>query len=324
MSAPFSLLQRPLGSVPRLVLRHEASGSELDVLVGRGASLTGWRVQREGRALELLDGYDSEQDLNERYYSSHCGARLVPFPGRIKDGAWSWRGQVYQLDKNFPWEDGHAIHGLLFDVPWLQTDWSIDADGQTAWLTLECDYDGKAPGFPFPFRASSRYGLRAESFTVHSFVRNVGTTDLPYADGWHPFFRPGCPIDEAELHFGFPSLHVETDARSIPTGVQVPDDQFDKSVVLGARAINDAWRAVGPGDKACISLKNPATGLAIEYWQERSPAGGDFVQLYIPPKRESLAIEPMTCAPDVLNNNMGLQVLPPGAESALRWGATLD
>lgn len=315
------LLSTPLDNTERLTLRHP-SGAELDVLSGRGGCLVGWRVQKAGSPVELLDGYASESDLQSRYYSSHCGARLSPFPNRLKDGLWMRDGKKFQLEKNFPWENGHAIHGLLFDLPWLQTE--AGSDEESVWVTLACKYDGKLPGFPFPYLATTRYILKANSFEIESAVKNLGDETLPLGEGWHPYFRPQCPIDQAELHMVPFTMKLEIDDRSIPTGILVPDDDFAKPTLIGNRNLNTCWKFVGPEGRAEVLLKNPSSGLTFRYWQDRVFSGYDFIQLYTPPARMSLAIEPMTCPPDVLNNKMGLILVEPGEEHKMLFGASVE
>jgi aldose 1-epimerase len=39
-------------------------------------------------------------------------------------------------------------------------------------------------------------------------------------------------------------------------------------------------------------------------------------------RRRSLAVEPMTCAPDAFNSGLGLVVLQPGEEYSTTWGIT--
>jgi len=317
---PHKLISRPLGNIERLVIQHE-SGAELDVLSGRGGCLVGWRVVRKGHVCELLDGYTSEADLNERYYSSHCGARLSPFPNRIKDGCWTIQGKAYQLDKNFPWENGHAIHGLLFDLSWVKTDFVCNGD--VAELRLECDYDGSHPGFPFAYKASTRYSLTAQGFTVESDVMNLGTQTLPFGEGWHPYFRTGAKVDNAVLQFGSPVVKLEVDERSIPTGASALDEDFQDPTRIGERGFNTCWKFTGSDGTAEIFLSDAATGIAYRYWQERRSSQYDYIQLYIPPHRESLAIEPMTCPPDVLNNHLGLITLAPGESHTMCFGVEL-
>ncbi|HSQ43167.1 MAG TPA: hypothetical protein VLM37_12880 [Fibrobacteraceae bacterium] len=311
------LFPSPLGSTERLTLHHR-DGAEFDVLSGRGGALVGWRVP--GVPQDLLDGYADEADLTARYHSSHCGARLSPFPNRVCDGHWRWRGKDYQLPKNFPWENGHAIHGLLFDLHWRQI--GLKSEGDAVWMTLRCDYDGSDPGFPMAFQAESCYGLYAQGFEVVSRIRNTGSEDLPCGEGWHPYFRPGCRIDRAELQFSSLVSRVELDDRSIPTGQMTQDNDFAQPVVLGKRNLNTCWLYSGKEPRFEVRLRNPATGFTLRYWQDAQVY--PYLQLYTPPTRESLAIEPMSCPADVLNNHKNLLELRPGETQEWRFGAMVD
>jgi aldose 1-epimerase len=54
----------------------------------------------------------------------------------------------------------------------------------------------------------------------------------------------------------------------------------------------------------------------------------DYLQIYtgdtLTParRRQGLAVEPMTCAPDAFNSGDGLVTLAPGAGHTLTWGIT--
>lgn len=311
------IIENPLGNTRKQILQLD-NGAELDVLTGRGAGLIGWRLATDQGVVNLLDGYSSEADLQERYSSSHCGVRLTPFPNRLKDGRWIWQGQELQLPKNFPWENGHAIHGLLFDMPWTPKESLVQSDRVE--LLLECQYDGGLVGFPFSFVAQSRYILTSQGFEVQSSMTNTSASTMPFGEGWHPYFRPQCAMDEATLQMQPATLEVLIDDRSIPTGVLRPDDTYANPVRLGDRQINTCWMFAGPGERAEVTLANPSTGLTFRYWQDRVESRYQYIQLYIPPHRESLAIEPMTCPPDVLNNHMGEIQLAPGESHQMRFG----
>jgi aldose 1-epimerase len=41
---------------------------------------------------------------------------LFPFPNRIRQGKFQWKGQQYELPVTDKW--GNAIHGLCLDRPW--------------------------------------------------------------------------------------------------------------------------------------------------------------------------------------------------------------
>ena len=54
------------------------------------------------------------------------------------------------------------------------------------------------------------------------------------------------------------------------------------------------------------------------YWQEADKF--PYVQLFTPPSRKSLAIEPMTCNIDAFNNKEGLWYLEIGEKRTMEFG----
>lgn len=52
-----------------------------------------------------------------------------------------------------------------------------------------------------------------------------------------------------------------------------------------------------------------------------------WFQIFTPPTRDALAVEPMTCGPDAFNEGPthdGLMVLEPGDETTSRWGIRVE
>ncbi|MCB0643138.1 MAG: hypothetical protein KDC44_15925, partial [Phaeodactylibacter sp.] len=54
------------------------------------------------------------------------------------------------------------------------------------------------------------------------------------------------------------------------------------------------------------------------------PGKYNFLQVFTPDHRQSIAIEPMTCNVDAFNNREGLIVLKPGEAHAASFGLRLD
>jgi aldose 1-epimerase len=59
---------------------------------------------------------------------------------------------------------------------------------------------------------------------------------------------------------------------------------------------------------------------ALDIWQKAGIEQYNAIQIYTPPDRMSIAIEPMTSEPDALNHHRGLIVIPPGEERAFTFG----
>jgi aldose 1-epimerase len=58
----------------------------------------------------------------------------------------------------------------------------------------------------------------------------------------------------------------------------------------------------------------------LRYWQEVGESGFPYVQLFTPPHRTCLAIEPMTCNIDAFNNGEGLIRVESGERRAAVFG----
>src|SRR5580658_2486717 len=84
-----------------------------------GASLRGfWQVQPDGSRRDIVTSYSGRDNK-----VGGQGDVLIPFPGRIKAGAYTFHGAAYQLECNDK-EGPNAIHGFLRSSLWSVTDQS--------------------------------------------------------------------------------------------------------------------------------------------------------------------------------------------------------
>jgi aldose 1-epimerase len=71
-----------------------------------------------------------------------------------------------------------------------------------------------------------------------------------------------------------------------------------------------------------VELRRPDDGTALSLWADESYP---YLQLFtgdpLPSvSRRSLAVEPMTCAPNAFRSGEGLRVLEPGESMTGTWG----
>ena len=59
----------------------------------------------------------------------------------------------------------------------------------------------------------------------------------------------------------------------------------------------------------------------LDIWQQAGAEQYNAIQIYTPPTRASIAIEPMTSEPDALNHHRGLIEIPPGKSRIFAFGA---
>jgi aldose 1-epimerase len=130
---------------------------------------------------EMLDGYPAEE-----LAGSGRGQLLIPWPNRIRDGAYELDGRRHQLPLNEP-ERGNAIHGL---VRW--SSWSV-AERATERVVL-AHMLRPQPGYPFTLELRAEYSLSAEGLAVRTTATNTAADACPTkpcsVSLLRPFWRP--------------------------------------------------------------------------------------------------------------------------------------
>lgn len=156
-----------------------------------GASLRRyWFVDNGGRETDIVWGYSGGSRKR-----GGQGDVLIPFPGRISDGRYTFEGQSLQLECNDK-EGPNAIHGFVRNLPWRVQE--AHANKVTFEIRLDADtYAGR--GYPFSLAVWVTYDLGAAGLTCTFTVKNIGQQAAPVGVGFHPYFTVGTSlIDEAE------------------------------------------------------------------------------------------------------------------------------
>ncbi len=254
------------------------------------------------------------------------GDVLIPFPGRIAGGQYTFMGEPCQLDKNDK-EGPNAIHGFL-----RQVDWDIAAQTESAVTYTASLAAGDYPGYPFALSVSLTYALSETGLTVAVEIENTGTTPAPVAAGFHPYFALGpALIDGDTLHVPFDS-YLEFDDALIPTGkvlsVEGTEYDFRTPRPVGAVVLNICYLHPRRDPDGLLRVRLSNSERAATVWMD---AAYDYAVLYsgdpLPSshRRRSLAIEPMTCGADGFNHaEWGLVTLVPGETLTGTWGVSAE
>jgi aldose 1-epimerase len=269
-----------------------------------GASLR--RLWLDG-GRDLLWGYSGT--ANKR---GGQGDVLLPFPGRIAGGRYTFQGKAHQLDRNDK-EGPNAIHGFARARLWEDGPRSESS----ASFRLRIGPDDH-PCYPFALEALVGYELLPTGLACAFVVRNVGDRDAPVGVGFHPYVLGSADSMRLEVPA---SRLVEFDGL-LPTGrvVDVPHDlDFRKGRTVGATHLNHCLTGLDRDAHGFVRVR--AGG--VEVWMDRA---FDHVVLYTadalgPDARNAVAVEPMTCATDAFNHpEWGLRALKPGETFAGTWG----
>jgi aldose 1-epimerase len=290
-----------------------AHGQELVVVeVGGGIRSYRW----DGR--DVLDGYEPAEMC-----SGGRGQLLAPWPNRVGDGRWEWEGVTYQLPLNEP-EHSNAIHGLVRWLPWTAEE---DSAG-TASLRMGCTLHPQ-PGWPWLLELSVGYELNPAGLTVATSITNAGGPGpCPVGLGWHPYVAAfGGTVDDLELRVPAGTSYL-SDERGLPVSkepVEGTDDDFRFPRRIGRAKLDVAFTdfARDSGGRANVEVRGSHEN-GVRVWMDDR-----FTHLMVYTgdtladanrRRRGLAIEPMTCAPDMLRNRDGMVVLDEGSTLEAAWG----
>lgn len=251
------------------------------------------------------------------------GAILAPWPNRVVDGRYTFRGTEYELAITEP-RRGHALHGL---AAWQH--WSHVASGES-FVELAFQVEAQS-GYPFRIDLAVRYELSVDGLSTSIRATNSGRASAPYGTGPHPYLvaGPGA-VDDWSLELPARAVLTVTPDRLIPVDladVELEDDgAFD---FVTSRPIDSTFI-----DHAFTELERDAAGLATVRVTTHDGASGvaiswgtecQWVQVHTADQpdpsinRLGLAVEPMTCPPDAFNTGTDLIVLEPDEQHTASW-----
>jgi aldose 1-epimerase len=280
-------------------------GEQRVVVVGLGGGL---RVYSVGDR-EILDGYGADEMC-----SSGRGQLLVPWPNRIEDGRYEFGGRTIQLALDEP-ERQNAIHGL---VRWSQ--WSV-AEREPARAVLEYLLYPN-PGYPFTLALKVEHALSEDGLTVRVEAANVGSDACPYGAGAHPYLAAkGGNVDGLELRVPANTV-LHSNERALPIGqarVAGSGLDFREPRPIGGTKLDHCFTDLDRDDdgRARVVLAGGPTLWVDESYPYLMVFTGDGLPDV---ERRSLAVEPMTCAPNAFRTGEGLISLEPGETHSGTWG----
>lgn len=285
-----------------IILRDTTGGAEAEIYAF-GALLNSFRVPVKGQQVNIIDGFTSVADAKTNMLNGFKSAKLSPFVCRMRKGEYSFNGKPYHIKGSYLGD--HAIHGLLFDHTFTVA--GSESEDDHVSVTFNLHYKGMDPGYPFPYAISITWKLETGNrLTATTRVSHQNDHPIPYADGWHPYFSLGGSVDEWMLRFDS-RLQLEYDAELLPTGKMFTDTRFENGALLKDIDLDNSFEL--EGDNPVCTLGNASLKLTIQP-DKTYPV----LQVYIPPHRNSIAIETLSGAPDNFNNKMHLLLLSPGEE----------
>lgn len=265
---------------------------------------------------------EAEHERDRCHTEWFHGRILMPFADRIPAGRYHWRGREYQLPINDT-EHGDAIHGFLYRCPLERVNGHGATDGRPECSLRLSTVSAPCDGYPWSLRVELTYTLLTDRFTLRFRVRNLAESPAPFCAGWHPYFsvpgEPTAPIDSARLRVAADRyLEVDDNLRLSGATPSVHGSRYDFRTprAIGAEDLDIAL-TLSPGadtdtERDAIVLAGPRRTIGVQM-------GGAYanVQLFIPPDRRAIAIEPIS-APGAAFTDPSLGLI------TIEQGATVD
>jgi aldose 1-epimerase len=293
--------------------QHEIGhGDQRAVVTEVGATLRSYTVG----GVAVIDGFGLTDMC-----SDGRGQVLAPWPNRLGDGQYAIDGRAGRAAWDEP-RRRNAIHGLVRWAPWR-----LSSRAQNV-VTLGCTLFAQ-PGYPWRLDLSVEYRLGREGLTVTTEATSADEVPAPFGLGFHPYVTVGGPfIDTARLTVPGRRCLV-TDERGLPTGDTVvagSELDFTSGRRIGPTRLDTAYADLVRDDRghACVVLDDPDSGRGVTVWMDERFR---YVMVYtadaVEPagrRRQSIAVEPMTCPPDAMRSGADLLRLERGTVWSGSWG----
>ena len=258
---------------------------------------------------------------------------LHPWANRLGGATYRAAGRSVELDLGSPLlqleEHGLAIHGVVGPrLPWRVSEQRATQDGAVLAARLEYGECGAFPkgnlvspatedllaAFPYPHALVQEVTLDAGGLTVTTSLTPAGDGAVPIAFGYHPYLRlPG--LDREGWRVELPAMRrLLQDERQVPSG---EEEAFAGLAGPLDRDYDDGFAGLADGVRFALE----AGGRRIEV---RFLEGYPYGQVFAPPGKDFVCIEPMTAPANALQSGDGLRLAEPGAtfQAAFRISVT--
>jgi len=239
---------------------------------------------------------------------------LHPWANRLAGPTYRAAGRSATLDLASPLlhaeEHGLPIHG----VPWSRLAWEVTA---TTSDMLRARLDWNRPEllavFPYPHRLEFTVTLRPDGLTLETTLEARADGPVPVSFGFHPYLGlPDLPRDRWRLELP-PMRRLTLDEQGIPTGAETSFPGFRSE--LGETSFDDGFALLH--ERSIFALSGAGLRVSVEML-----GGYTHAQVFAPPGKDQVALEPMTAPANALVSGHGLRIVEAGAtfRAAFRIG----
>lgn len=327
----FHIKEKTFGRHTLIQLSDNTDNCHACIIPSCGALLNNMVVSTHSGLTDIINGFKNESDLDENLSKTFKGTILSPWINRIDKARFTFNQKQYEVDKVWKEKDW-ALHGYLYNQAFRVV--SGQVTNEAAVLVLKNNYTGDKPGFHFTFETTVTYALYSSNhLTCISQTNNTGNEPMPFSFGWHPWFFNNAIINDLELMFPC-EYKVEVNDNLIPTGERIAYHEFDSLKKIGTDEFDTCFRLKGfsepagvfnpQNEIAVVTAIDNAQRIKVQLWMDTGTNKYNYLQVYIPPQRDTIALEPMTSWPDAFNNNNDLIVIKPHQPVSMNYGIQVN
>ena len=122
------------------VILKDISANTFAEIYSYGALLNNFTSAHHGHAINVIDGFSSPAEAEEKLTPFFKSAKLSPFVCRVKNSKYTFEEKNYLLSKYA--SHGNALHGLVYDALFEVVAYS--KDDKSASVKLSYVYDNEA------------------------------------------------------------------------------------------------------------------------------------------------------------------------------------
>lgn len=255
-------------------------------------SLSKAEIEEKGAYLKslVIDGQEVIKRPVDESPTHGGSAVLIPYAGRVRNASYTYNGRLYELPRN---NGSNSIHGFLKDEVWSSNHQKSDS------VTFSCDFSHS--GYPSMIHTEIEYVIRSGGLEVNTSVKNTGDERIPLLIGFHPYFLTG---GEWRLSHTEKIRQLNFEDGYFPDGTYRKVD-FNRLKNMQDMEFDNCFEGGG-----VVTLVRKGSSITIR--RTNMP----YLVIYNGTYSEglSVAIEPMTGAPNAFNNGIGLIEVDPGKE----------
>lgn len=284
-------------------IQNSSTNLESSIFPNLGASLQKLSIN----GIEIIDGITNNEEGLKVYNNKFNASLLFPFPNRIDDGKYNFNTTTYQLYCNEATLN-NALHGHIFNKTFEIV--KTEASENYAKIVLNYTNNGTITGFPFAYKFEVTYVFYVNKVTIEMQVKNIDIKPFPFGLGWHPYFKSDN-LATSVLNFEG-NKKYDLDVKMIPKNkINLP---FKTPLTINDTFLDDCFLI----NKPQVTFNTTNYNVQLDFISNTPES---FLQCYTPHTRDSIAIEPMTCAPNSFNNLHGLKTLNP--DEHYNWQITM-